>query len=399
MEIIGNVKNYDWGKLGTQSEVARLALVNSEDLEVDANTPYSELWMGDHPSGPSKIKSTGELLGDFIRKNRSGLIGGHTQLPFLLKVLSIRKALSIQVHPNKTEAESLHSAHPDIYKDANHKPELAIALTPFLALCGFRPYKEIYIFCQKLPSLQELIGQESIDKLETGKSEALKECYSSLMNSTQSNITRCIQEILVKSGEVLKANGLFEIFNRLNTDFTNDVGILSLFFLNIIHLKPGEAIFLSANVPHAYLSGDCIECMACSDNVIRAGLTPKFKDISTLLRMLNYEAEPAEDKLFQSVRIDAYSELFAPKIKDFAVLKICVPSTESSYQLENRGYGAILLVLGGKCILKTEKLTPIPVARGSTVFIPGDCGTVIELCLTGENHEDFIAYKAMYNNF
>lgn len=83
----------------------------------------------------------------------------------------------------------------------------------------------------------------------------------------------------------------------------------------------GEAIFLSANEPHAYLDGDCIECMACSDNVIRAGLTPKFKDVEQLLGMLNYAGAPIEQKYFRPDRIDAYTEQFRPPVPDFAVVK------------------------------------------------------------------------------
>lgn len=127
MEIVGDIKSYDWGKLGIDSEVAKLAKLNDETFLADESKPYSELWMGDHPSGQSRVKESGELLGDFIQKNREENIGDwkHKKLPFLFKVLSIRKALSIQVHPNKAEAEKLHSLYPDIYKDPNHKPEVS----------------------------------------------------------------------------------------------------------------------------------------------------------------------------------------------------------------------------------------------------------------------------------
>lgn len=124
MELIGEIKNYDWGKLGSESEVVKLAQANDGNFVSDESKPYSELWMGDHVSGQSKVKATGELLGDFIQKDRDGNIGGQPKLPFLFKILSIRKALSIQVHPNKAEAEKLHAQHPDIYKDPNHKPEV-----------------------------------------------------------------------------------------------------------------------------------------------------------------------------------------------------------------------------------------------------------------------------------
>lgn len=124
MEIIGDIKNYEWGKLGSESEVVKLAKLNDESFVSDESKPYSELWMGDHVSGQSTVKGSGELLGDYIQKDRKGNIGGQDKLPFLLKILSVRKALSIQVHPNKAEAEKLHALHPDIYKDPNHKPEV-----------------------------------------------------------------------------------------------------------------------------------------------------------------------------------------------------------------------------------------------------------------------------------
>lgn len=124
MEIIGDIKNYDWGKLGESSEVVKLAQQHDTSFVVDHDKPYAELWMGDHVSGPSKVKSTNENLGEFIQKDVTSNIGGQSKLPFLFKVLSIRKALSIQVHPNKEEAENLHRLYPDIYKDPNHKPEV-----------------------------------------------------------------------------------------------------------------------------------------------------------------------------------------------------------------------------------------------------------------------------------
>ena len=124
MEIVGNIKNYDWGKLGSGSEVSKLAKLNDENFLVDEEKTYSELWMGDHISGPSKLKGSGECFAEYIQKDRSGNVGGQEKLPFLFKVLSIRKALSIQVHPNKEEAEKLHAKYPDIYKDPNHKPEV-----------------------------------------------------------------------------------------------------------------------------------------------------------------------------------------------------------------------------------------------------------------------------------
>uniref|UniRef100_U5ESC5 mannose-6-phosphate isomerase n=1 Tax=Corethrella appendiculata TaxID=1370023 RepID=U5ESC5_9DIPT len=400
MEIIGDVKTYDWGKTGKQSEVAKLAELNNENFIISESTNYSELWMGDHVSGPSKVKGTNENLGDFLTKDLQSNIGGHEKLSFLFKVLSIGKALSVQVHPNKKEAVKLNAEFPDIYKDPNHKPELAIALTDFVAMCGFRPYDEIYSLLSKYEEFAELLGADNLYALKAGKENGLKLCYSKLMRSSDADLTKCIQSIkqkILSSGDV--DNELSKIFLQLDKDFPNDVGILSIFFLNILRLTPGEAIYLPANVPHAYLSGDCVECMACSDNVIRAGLTPKFKDVETLLRLLNYTGESADKKIFQSIPSkqsnEIYTQVFVPDVTDFAVAKISVPSSIGSYSITNNSHGSIVLVLAGAANASGENIKKLHLKRGTIIFIPANCPSVkLEI-----ETEGFVAYQAMYNNF
>ena len=121
--------------------------------------------MGTHPSLPSKDVTTGRSLLDLVGDNEA--LMGHditskyeSKLPFLFKVLSIRKALSIQAHPNKKLAAKLHSQDPKNYPDDNHKPEMAIAITPFEGLCGFRPLNEISHFLKTITPLRELVGEE-----------------------------------------------------------------------------------------------------------------------------------------------------------------------------------------------------------------------------------------------
>jgi mannose-6-phosphate isomerase len=89
-----------------------------------------------------------------------GVFEIYRDLPFLLKVLSIRKALSIQAHPDKELARKLHNEFPKIYKDPNHKPEMAIALTPFEAFIGFRPLEEIKSHLETYPELATIVGSE-----------------------------------------------------------------------------------------------------------------------------------------------------------------------------------------------------------------------------------------------
>ena len=144
-----SVQNYAWGRIGEDSIIARLKMVSDANFSVGPTTPYAELWMGTHVNGPSKLEDGTPLL-DWLQANPDA-VGTLPEdyspgdLPFLFKVLSIRTALSIQAHPNKHRAPVLHATKPDIYKDPNHKPEMAIALTPFEAMCGFRPISEIKV--------------------------------------------------------------------------------------------------------------------------------------------------------------------------------------------------------------------------------------------------------------
>ena len=138
-------KSYAWGRRGRSSLVATLACGMDEGFELNEEREYAELWMGTHPSGPSLVSLQAPLrsltpLADMLRLNPAlaGEKRYHTSLtsglPYLFKILSVRTALSIQAHPDKALARKLHGARPDLYKDDNHKPEMAVAITPFEAL-------------------------------------------------------------------------------------------------------------------------------------------------------------------------------------------------------------------------------------------------------------------------
>jgi mannose-6-phosphate isomerase len=121
--------------------------------------------MGTHPNGPSLLHENENISLSSWLENHSNAVGytpeESNELPFMLKILSIQTALSIQVHPNKALAFQLHQKQPHLYKDPNHKPEMSIALTPFEALCGFRPLSEIYYHLRTYPEFAEMIGERS----------------------------------------------------------------------------------------------------------------------------------------------------------------------------------------------------------------------------------------------
>ena len=172
--------------------------------------------MGTHPKNPSKELSSGRTLLDLFSQNKALLSQSVSakygeKLPFLFKVLSINKALSIQAHPNKKLAEQLHAKDPKNYPDDNHKPEMAIAITPFEGLCGFRPLKEIAHFLETVPSLASLVGEEAKSEFvkvakeggegpnETSK-KALQKAFGALMSSSAEDIEKEISN-LVKQAE------------------------------------------------------------------------------------------------------------------------------------------------------------------------------------------------------
>ncbi|CAK9832504.1 Mannose-6-phosphate isomerase [Anthophora retusa] len=380
MELKCKIQTYDWGRHGIDSTVATLMKSANPDIVLDEKKPYAELWMGTHPNGPSYMKELNMTLEEYIKQNNEVLgnsvqkiFGSH--LPFLFKVLSVNKALSIQAHPNKKKAKELHQQYPTIYKDANHKPELAIALTPFEALCGFRPVREIKEFLKILPELRAVIGEDKVLKFmttdEAGITKALKTCFHSLMTCDPGLVALQLRKLLDRLSnldESLRQTLHASLLERLYSDYPGDVGCFGIYFFNFITMQPGEAIYLGPNEPHAYLSGDCVECMACSDNVIRAGLTPKLKDVASLVEILTYTCEPISAKRFQPSREDECTEVFRPPVSDFAVAKITIPLGRSSYNIIPRSTASILIIINGKGEISSSKI----LYRGSVIFIPAN---------------------------
>lgn len=302
--------------------------------------------MGTHPSNPSYDATTGRTLQDLIDDNEALLSRSVAEkygrkLPFLFKVLSIEKVLSIQAHPDKKLAEQLHAADPKNYPDDNHKPEMALAITPFEGFCGFRPVEEIKWFLEMIPPFKELVDEATIDtfdaKFQSEPKEALRTLYGAVVTAKEDKVIEAVKGIVALAKEEPShfAGGghedVADLIVRLDAQFPNDLGTVSGLFLNYLTMSPGEAVFLKANDPHAYISGDIIECMAASDNVVRGGFTPKFKDTKTLTSMLTYETAPMEQQKLKPVSWeksegDGEALLYDPPIEEFSVVKIAVPA-------------------------------------------------------------------------
>jgi len=267
-------QNYDWGQYANNSLVATALRKNGE--EVDEKKKYAEYWMGTHPNGPSKI----------IKDNREILLSDeiHGQLSYLFKILSINKPLSIQLHPEKTFAEILHRKFPKIYKDDNHKPELFIALSDFELLFGFVEMNKAietiikYKNCFNLKEGEKLLEEPNI--------ENYKLFIEKLIFLEKDEYEKIIK--LIIENEETKNDYLLK---KLYDNYGLDPGILIALFMNHLHKKRGEAVFIDENIPHSYIFGNCLELMSCSDNVIRLGLTPKLVDKQNFEKIVNLNFE------------------------------------------------------------------------------------------------------------
>ncbi|XP_058187959.1 mannose-6-phosphate isomerase 1-like isoform X1 [Rhododendron vialii] len=344
-----SVQNYDWGRIGSQSRVARMFSSNS-GLQIDESDPYAEFWMGTHESGPSYVvESTntksnnngvsvvgsanggsGVSLKSWIDENPNVL--GYevvekwgVTLPFLFKVLSVAKPLSIQAHPNKELAGVMHKARPDVFKDGNHKPEMALALTEFEALCGFISLEEFKDVLQNVPEIAEVVGNDYANQVldfscragEEKLKAVLRSIFTRLMSASNEVISKALSKLKIRLSMIRQLTDKEQLVLQLEKQYPADVGVLAAFLFNYVKLNPGEALCIGANELHAYLRGECIECMATSDNVVRAGLTPKNRDVQILCSMLTYKQ--GFPKIVQGVPLNPYTKRYRPPFDEFEV--------------------------------------------------------------------------------
>lgn len=298
-ELKGKVQHYSWG--GYDFIPRLLGIENNEQQ------PYAEYWMGAHPNYSSTININGEwvALNEYIADSKHTILGEETaakfgSLPYLFKVLDVRQMLSIQVHPDKAsaqinfETENAAGIPPNApyrnYKDANHKPELMVALSDFWLLHGFKAPDLLKELLAEIPDFTFLL-----QTFERGGYQAL---YEQVMTMPQDEVNTILTPIinrilpLYENDELQKSHEDFWAARAAKTfcnDGNYDRGIFSIYFFNLVQLKKGEGIYQPAQLPHAYLEGQNVELMANSDNVLRAGLTDKHIDVPELLKYVRFE--------------------------------------------------------------------------------------------------------------
>uniref|UniRef100_A0A915AHT3 mannose-6-phosphate isomerase n=1 Tax=Parascaris univalens TaxID=6257 RepID=A0A915AHT3_PARUN len=411
-----HVQNYAWGKKGMNSEVARIYAAG-HDTKIDSDKSYAELWMGTHPDGPARVKRTNMKLSSYITESEKSVYernAKETHLPFIMKLMSIEKTLSLQVHPTKEQAARLNDRDPAHYPDRNHKPELAYALTRFELLCGFRPAVEISRNISAFPELEELMGDDTSKAFQTlvraGISEecattkaALAVCFKKLIHARKDTRRVCslINSFLhrLDNGERgCLTEATVEVIRKMAVDFPGDVGIFSPLFLNHIILEPGECCYYAAEELHAYLSGECVECVGCSNNTIRAACTPKYIDVDALCEVLNYRMGDPSYYLVPPMKLRGFEHVneYAPDCKDFTLheIKIASPSGNSPVPIPSLACGSIMVVVEGEAQLENlsergyRRDKRIQVTRGDIIYIaPGS-----QLCFF-ECQRDILAYR------
>jgi len=392
------VQNYDWGKIGSSSKVAEL--ISNNDFKCDEHLPFAELWMGDY-----QLKSSALYL--YIQRNKEKILGNSWKfdcLPFLFKILSVKKALSIQAHPDKILAEKLNREQPKIYRDSNHKPEIMIALSDFACLSGFRPLQEIRQFLKSVPELFNFLGKEAsqnflnlIESLpiigELKSKEILKELFKTLMKNSKNTeqLKYYLNQLIQRISD--SESSLDIVIKELNNDYPGDIGIFCIYFFNVLIFKPGEGIFISPNEPHAYLRGDCVECMARSDNVVRAGLTSKFIDIETLTSMLTYNFSPPQiicGKVVDSLECNNASILeFRPPVEEFYLIQSKIDVNGYVRHITNGP--AILIVIEGNGIISHDT-TNENIKKGSSFFFHPN----ITFHITNNGNSHMLIYQSIY---
>ncbi|MGW5737693.1 MULTISPECIES: mannose-6-phosphate isomerase, class I [Streptomyces] len=363
--LTNTIRPYAWG-----STTAIAELLGVEPT----GEPQAEMWMGAHPGAPSR---TGRgPLDEVIDEDPARELGRAAvarfgpRLPFLLKLLAAGAPLSLQVHPDLEQAREgyedeesrgvpIDAPHRN-YKDANHKPELICALTEFDGLCGFRDPVEA-------ADLLAGLGVDSlkpyVDLLHAKPQEgALREVLTAVLTADPEQMAATVTEVTTAAERL---GGAYAPYAGIAHHYPGDPGVIAAMLLNHVRLQPGEALFLGAGVPHAYLDGLGVEIMANSDNVLRCGLTPKHVDVPELLRIVRFEA--TEPGILRPEATPDGEEVYDTPIDEFRLSRFVLPEGAASHDLTAATPQILLCVAGSVRVGDAGELAP-----GQSVFVPAE---------------------------
>ncbi|MFJ4873506.1 mannose-6-phosphate isomerase, class I [Streptomyces sp. NPDC088757] len=360
--LVNTVRPYAWGSTTAIPELLGTA---------PTGEPQAEMWMGAHPGAPSRTERgpLNELIdADPVRELGERTVerfGPH--LPFLFKVLAAGAPLSLQVHPDLDRARSGFAAEEAAgipvdaphrtYKDANHKPELICALTPFEGFCGFRAPADA-------ADLIAALGVDSlkpyVDLLHAHPEEAaLREVLTALLTADPEETAHTVAEATAAADRL---GGAHAPYARLAHHYPSDPGVVAAMLLHHVRLKPGEALYLGAGVPHAYLDGLGVEIMANSDNVLRCGLTPKHVDVPELLKVVRFD--PADPAVLRPEASPSGEEVYETPTDEFRLSRFVRAEGAGPTDL-TVPTPQILLAVAGRPTAGELALAP-----GESVFVP-----------------------------
>lgn len=377
LKLQNAIMPYAWG---SHSAIAELL-----GQPVPSDSPQAELWMGAHPKAPSKVWYQGrrQSLAELVRQDPLPIVGqwvlSHfgAQLPFLFKVLAVAQPLSIQAHPDQQMARQgfarenerdipLSAPHRN-YRDDRHKPECVCALTPFLALCGFRQPAEIRRLLEPIcpsdfrPALDAL-GMARAD-------QGLRTFFEGLMGMASPTRHDLLNHIVPAARKMADQEPAYDWLVRLNEAYPGDVGVLSPLILHLIRLQPGQALFLPSGRLHAYLEGVAIELMANSDNVLRGGLTPKHVNVDELLRVLDFQYQPVS--VIAPRPLGPQKRCYPSPVEEFA---LCVLDLQPDSPYDSGPRAAVpeilLCIQGSAEMAWPDTAKGMHVNKGESVLVP-----------------------------
>jgi mannose-6-phosphate isomerase len=381
--LLNQIQPYEWGTRGGSAYIPRLLGIVPKSDE-----PCAELWMGAHPKAPSHAR-VGKFtipLDEWIAAHPDEILGqavaGQFEgcLPFLFKVLSAGEALSIQAHPNKQQAEQLHASDPQHYPDDNHKPEIAVALDELTALLGLKPVEGLQAALRRYPEIAWIVGPGVANAVlnarpasDEQRCDVARLLFMALLKVSVSspdelaNATGALAERLQVMPVLSEQDRLFIDLSAKYRE--PDAGLFSIYLLNLVHLKAGQGVFIRAGVPHAYLKGNIIECMANSDNVVRVGLTPKFKDAEAMMDILECDPQPIQPMEGSS---DAAEVVYPAPVSEFQVSRIRLKPGEDLV-VRTGGKPEVLLLTYGGATLNWPSKQPEQYeqyGKGETILVP-----------------------------
>lgn len=381
LRLTSPVQRYPWGSAD--------AIPGLLGVEPDGG-PVAELWLGAHPSAPSTVHAPDgdRPLDAHVRADVAGVLGADvvarfgSTLPYLLKVVAAERPLSLQVHPSLEAARAGYAAEQAAgvpvdaphrnYRDANHKPELLYALTPFEAMCGFRaPRRAAEVFAGlDAPLAKEVHGV----LVARPTADGIREVFARLLDHATRPSPAEVIEVVEACAARLATGSPAPRSDRnvvlLADAFPGDPGVVTSLLLNPVSLQPGEAVFVPAGGVHAYLHGVGVEIMANSDNVLRAGLTTKHIDVPELLRNVDYVAAPPI-RIAPEMLHEATGVFYAP-VDDFE-LSVTTVHSDDVVPVPGRG-PRVVLCLDGAVTVRTGGAGAVELARGQSLFVPASDG-------------------------